>query len=93
MTFEAKKDPDSTVDFTINWILTLAESSPADTISTSSWTANHAMTVASDSNTTTTTTVWVSGGTRRKYVDLINTVATAAGRTYQRTITVKIQDK
>ena len=93
MTFEATKDPESVIDFTINWAATLAESSPSDEISTSAWTADQAMVVDSDTNTTTTTTVWVSGGTRWKYANLVNTVVTTAGRTYERTITVKLQDK
>lgn len=93
MTFETTKDPDATVDFTIDWSDTLNESSPADTITTSSWTANCGMTVDSDSKTTDHTTVWVSNGTLHKYADLVNTVQTAAGRKHQRTITVKLQEK
>ena len=93
MTFTGVKDPDSTIDFSIDWSETLAEVSPADTISSSSWTADNGVTVISDSNTTTTATVWVSGGTVRKYSELVNTVVTAGGRTHQRTIAVKIQQR
>jgi hypothetical protein len=93
MTFETMKDPDSVEDFTINWAATLSESSPNDTISTSAWTADNGVVVDDDSNTTTTTTVWVSGGTLHKYADLTNEVGTAGGRTYNRTITVMIQEK
>jgi hypothetical protein len=93
MTFEATKDPDSVEDFTINWAATLSESSPGDVISTSSWTANSDVTIDSDTNTTTTARVWVSGGTLHKYADLVNAIETSGGRTYNRTITLKIQEK
>ena len=92
MTFKGTKDPSETVDFYIDWSDTLAQVSPADTISTSSWTADNGMTVQSDSSTTTSATAWVSGGTVRKYCNLVNTVVTAGGRTLERTIAVKIQD-
>lgn len=90
--FEAIKDPSSVVDYTIDWSATLAEESPADTISTSSWTADHGLTVDSDTNTASTATVWVSGGTKGKYASLVNQIVTAGGRTLERTITVQIQE-
>jgi len=93
MTFKDTKDPDATVDFTIDWSDLLAESSPQDTIASSSWTANQGVVVDRDSNTTTTATVWVSGGTVRKYSELVNTVTTAGGRTYERTVYVKVQQR
>jgi hypothetical protein len=93
MTFNATKDPDSVIDFTINWAATLSESSPGDTISSSAWTADSGVVIDSDTNTTTTATAWVSGGTLHKYADLINSVVTDGGRTYDRTIVLKIQER
>ena len=93
MTFKTAKDPRGTVDYEINWADTMSESSPADTISTSSWTANHGVTVDSDSKTTSTTSVWVSSGTKLKYADLVNKVVTAAARTHYRTVTLKLQNR
>jgi len=93
VTFAKTKDPDETLDFYIDWSSTLAEVSPADTVSSSSWTATNGVTVDSDSNTTTSSTVWVSGGTDRKYSELVNTIVTASGRTHQRTIALKIQQR
>ena len=90
MTFEAIKDPQSTIDYKIDWSATLSESSPADTISTSTWSAT-GLTVASESETTTTTTVWCSGGTVNQYAQLVNTIVTSGGRTYERTINIKVQ--
>ena len=91
-TFSAIKDPDSVEDFTIDWAATLAESSPADTISTSAWSKDTALVIDSDSNTTTTATVWVSGGTDGTYTNLVNRVTTAAGRTLDRTIVLLVQN-
>jgi len=93
MTFTTIKDPEAVIDYTIDWAATMAESSPSDTIATSAWTADNGVVVDSDSETTTTTTVWVSGGTRGKYSSVVNTVTTAAGRTYNRTISLLLQDK
>ena len=93
MTFKDIKDPGATSDFSIDWSDMLGESSPIDTIVTSSWTVNNGATVTLDSNTTSTATAWISGGTDRKYCELTNTVTTDAGRTYERTIAVKIQQR
>ena len=93
MTFATIKDPDSVVDYQIDWSATMGESSPNDTIATSSWSADNGLTVDSDSNTTTTATVWVSGGTRATYANLVNTITTVGGRTHERTIVIKLQDR
>jgi len=91
MSFEAIKDPNSVEDYSIDWTATFADSSPIDTISSSSWTADANVTVVSDSETTTMTTVTVSGGTVGRYCNLVNRIVTAGARTYDRTITLKIQ--
>jgi SPP1 family predicted phage head-tail adaptor len=93
VTFDLTKDPDSVIDTGINWLPTMNESSPQDTISTSAWAADNELTVDSDTNTTSTTTVWVSGGTEGKYANLVNKITTPAGRTHDRTIVVKIQNR
>ena len=88
-TFDTCKDPDSVVDYTIDWTTALN----GDTISTSSWTADSGITVDSDTNTTTGATVWVSGGTVYEYANVINQVVSAGGRTMERTIVVAIQPR
>jgi SPP1 family predicted phage head-tail adaptor len=93
MTFEIIKDPQSVLEYTIDWAPTMAESSPSDTISESSWAADNGMTVDSNSNTTNTTTVWVSGGTAMRYALLVNTIVTGVPRTHERTIVVKLQNR
>ncbi len=74
------KDPDSVLDFTIDWKRWLG----ADTISTSTWTVTD-ITKDSESNTTTTTTIWVSAG-NSPYGEATNTIVTVGGRTKEKTI-------
>ena len=90
-TFQTIKDPASVQDYTITWTATLN----GDTISSSSWTVDPGLTVDSDTNTTTTATVWVSGGTAGNYYRLTNTVVTANAtpRTHVRSISVLCQQR
>ena len=83
------KDPDAVLDYTIDWETWL----DSDTISTSTWTVPSGITKASDTNTTTTTTIWLSGGTAGTSYDLLNRVVTAGGRTDDRTITIIVREK
>jgi len=91
MTFKATKDPDSVIDYQIDWAAVLNATSPVDTISTSTWYPTHGLTVDSDSNTTTKTTVMLSGGQVGKVAMLVNRITTAGGRTHDRTIEVTIR--
>lgn len=83
------KDPDAVLDYTINWATWLGN----DTISTSAWTPDSGITVDSDTNTTTTATVWLSGGTVGTSYAVTNHIVTAAGREDDRTITVRVREK
>lgn len=78
------KDPDETVDFIINWAVHLG----SDTISSSSWAAETGITVDSNTNTTTTATVWLSGGTLKVYYLVTNTIVTDGGRTLEQSIRI-----
>lgn len=86
-----KKDPDATLDYTIDWTEWL--SAIDDTISTSTWVAQAGLTVDSDTNTTTTATAFVSGGTAGTTLTLTNRITTAGGRTDDRSITLKIVER
>ena len=55
-----RKDPESVLDYTINWSDFLTT---GDTISSATYTVDTGLTKDSNSNTTTTTTVTLSGGT------------------------------
>lgn len=85
-----EKDPDEVLDYLINWAVRLG----ADTIDTSTWimpTSPDALLVKdSDSNTTTTTTIWMSGGTLGKTYNITNRIVTDGGRTMDKTLTLKI---
>lgn len=78
-------------DYGIDWSDRLLVNGVAgDTISTSTWVVETGITKASDSATTTTTTVWLSGGTEGVEYTLTNRVVTAQGRTHERSFLVTI---
>lgn len=83
------KDPNSVLDYVVNWASWL----DTDTISTSTWTVPTGITKASDTNTTTTATIWLSGGTAGTSYDIANKIVTAAGRTEERTITIVVDNR
>jgi hypothetical protein len=83
------KDPNAVLDFVINWATWLG----ADTIVTSSWTVGTGITKDSDSNTTTTATVWLSGGTANTKYECVNRIVTAAGRTQDQTLIIVCQEQ
>ncbi len=78
------KDPDETLDYIINWATHLG----SDKISSSSWVAETGITIDSDTNTTTTATVWLSGGTLGQFYLVTNTIVTDGGRTLEQSIRV-----
>ncbi len=82
-----KKDPDATKDYQINWATWLG----TDTIGTSTWTVPTGITKVTDTNTTTTTTIWLSGGTNLIDYELTNKIVSANGRTEEDTIVVKVR--
>jgi len=84
-----KKDPDATLDYTIDWSTWLG----ADTISTSEWTVASGITEGTATATTTATTIWLSGGTAGVSYALTNQIVTAGGRTDDRTIVVTCVNK
>jgi len=83
------KDPDAVLDYTIDWETWLG----SDTISTSTWIVDSGLTKDSDTKTTTTTTIWVSGGTAGITYSIVNHIVTAAGREEDRTITIKVRER
>lgn len=87
------KDPDAVLDYKIDWSSWLAQSSPADTISSSSWSAETGITVDTSANTTTDATVWLSGGSAGRKYAVTNQIVTAGGRTVERTIYVTVVER
>lgn len=88
-TFE--KDPDAVLDYVIDWGDEWLET--GDEIKTSTWTVPAGITKDSTSNTPTTTTIWLSGGTDGETYDLVNHIITDDGREDDRTITIKVREQ
>lgn len=87
------KDPDATLDFGVRWGAWLAKNDPNDTISASAWTVPSGLTQVSTSYTTTTTTIWLAGGTAGTSYDVTNRIVTTGGRTDDRTIRINVQER
>jgi hypothetical protein len=83
------KDPDEVLDYELDWSARLG----TDTISSSTWTVPTGITKNSDSHTTTTTTVWLQGGTVAASYTFNNRIITAGGRTMDQSVKLKIKEK
>ena len=83
------KDPDDVLDYEVDWSAWLV----ADTISTSTWTLPAGITKNSDTNDTTTTTIWLSGGTAGTKYTLVNRIVTAGGRTKDQSVKLPVKEE
>jgi hypothetical protein len=83
------KDPDATLDFSVDWTEWLG----TDTISGSHWTAETGITQHADSHTDTIATVWISGGTDQNDYTLMNQITTVAGRVDERTLVIEARER
>lgn len=82
------KDPSGTLDYSIDWTDWLG----TDTISSSSWTVPSGLEVGTALAGTAVATVWLSGGTAGNSYYVTNTIVTAAGRSDQRSLIIKVDD-
>jgi hypothetical protein len=93
-TFEPPHDPNEVKDWSLDWSLVLET---GETISTSTWSValGAGLTIDSQSNTTTTTTVWLSGGTAGFTYELLNRIVTnsSPARTYDQTMRLRCRNK
>ncbi|MBI2818111.1 MAG: hypothetical protein HYX72_14345 [Acidobacteria bacterium] len=89
MSQQFTKDPEATLDYAVDWTRWLS----GDTIQTSEWTVPAGLTQVNASNTTTKATIWLSGGTAGQSYTVTNRITTAAGRTDERSITIRVQDR
>ena len=89
------KDPDEILDYEINWSAPDgARLSPGDTIVTSTWPVIPAgITKNSDSHTTTSSTIWLSGGTIGATYELTCRITTAGGRTHDQSVKLQVKAK
>lgn len=105
MPYNAIKAPDEDLDYLFDWAGATAPGpwlTGGDTIATSTWTVTGIpgliivpgpLTMHTTSNSPTTATVWLSGGTVAAQYAVENTIVTAGGRTAVRTLTVSIFDR
>lgn len=83
-----EKDPSDVADYGRDW----SDLLEADTISSSTWTVPAGLTKDSQTNDTTTTTVWLSGGTALEDYVCVNRIVTAGSRTFERSITIQVRE-
>ena len=85
-----KKDPDAVLDFAFDWSSWLAES---ETINTYTVTVESGLTKDSDSQADGKVTVWLSGGTAGNWYTVACRIVTSAGRTDERTMRIRVEDR
>lgn len=89
MSFSYIKDPDAVLDYEFDWSQWL---DVGETISTRLVTVT-GVTLDSSSNTTTTVTAWVSGGTVGTTGTVACRITTSQGRTDERSISLTIRNR
>ena len=87
MTFT--KDPNAVLDYSIDWTRWLA----GDQVAASEWIVASGLTKMADSKTSTSATVWLSGGTAGQSYIVTNRITTAAGRTEDRSFTIRVEER
>ena len=94
------KDPDATLDYGFDWNRSATSAAAgsgylaaAETITTSTWVVASGLTQSNASNTPTTTTIWLSGGTDGTDYLVTNRIVTSAGRTDDRSFTVRVRQR
>ena len=83
------KDPNEVLDYQIDWATRL----DGDVIANSDWTVPSGLVEGSSSNTTSTTTVWLSGGTDGDDYEVQNRITTTGGRTMDQTVKLRVRTK
>jgi hypothetical protein len=87
MTFT--KDPDAILDYAVDWSRWLA----GDAIAASTWFVPTGLTKATESNTATKATVWLSGGVAGQTYTVTNRITTTGGRTEDRSFTIRVEER
>ena len=83
------QDPNATLDYTVDWNLWL----DGDTISTSVWVVESPLVNEADSNTITTTNIFISGGVHGENYVLTNSISTVSGRSDDRSIELRVRNR
>lgn len=90
-TFTVFKDPNEILDYGFDWgtnVLAVGETIVSRTVTVSA-----GLTKDSDSATTQIVTVWLSGGTAGQSYTVACRIVTSSSRTYERTMTVRVQER
>ena len=81
------KEPNTKRDYGFDYTTELG----ADTITSSTWTADAGLTLTGATNDTKKTSVFVEGGVTGQTLTATNRITTTAGRTYERVLTLVIR--
>ena len=82
------KDPEERLDYTLDWD-SLDYLATSETISLSAWSVPTGITqFGTATNTTTTATIWLEGGTHGQEYIVSNLVTTSSGRKAERSIKI-----
>jgi hypothetical protein len=84
------KDPDATLDYSIEWEQWLP---PGDELATSAWSVPNGLTVVGEQLGWTLATVVVSGGVSGETYEVVNRVTTALGKQDDRSIRLTIKQR
>lgn len=92
MAREYIKDPADVLDYKFDWSAWLDD---GETISSRTVTVASGLTKDSDSitDTSTSVTVWLSGGTAGTVYDVACLIATSANRTVERSIKIRVENR
>jgi len=92
-----EKDPDSTLDYTLDWATTWLVS--GDALDTSTWSVSDgsrgdtSLSITTDSQTTGKATVWLAGGVHGESYLATNSIVTTAGRIADRSIAIIVRSQ
>lgn len=94
------KDPDATLDYKRDWNRATEGGAAGtgwlasgETITSSTWTVPAGLTKTSETNDTTTATVWLSGGTAGQDYTIVNRITTSQGRTDERSTKITVRNR
>ena len=88
------KDPTDKLDYVLDWGADGDSYLDGDTITgTPVWVVPSGLVLEAQSNTTTTTTAWLSGGTAGTTYRVACKITTAGGRIAERSFDLRVQDR
>lgn len=87
MTFP--KDPNAVLDYSVDWSRWL----DGDSIASSAWTVPTGLAKVTETNTDTKAILWLSGGSAGQSYQVTNRITTTGGRTEDRTITIRVEER